>query len=464
MSGLERSGALDSSPNDRFRAVLGVLRANWWVICVCAFLGGVAASAWSFAQTPTYASNATLYVTSGSDDNAQAAYQGSLASQQRVASYAKLVSSDVIVNDALSRTGLAMSTSDAKRALSATTTPQTVLLTIRAKTDDPFESAELANGVASAMSRFVETLEVPSAGGEALAKLTVVSDAKPNEKPVSPQYSQNVAFGLLLGAVLGVAGTFVRSRLDSRVRTGGEASSVSGSELLGNIPSDSRIAERGVVEFDSGWGAAELYRKLRTNLSYVNVDSGVARIAISSSVSGEGKTTTAINLAIAMAEDGNRVLLLDGDLRNPSIARILGMSESVGFTDMLRGSAVPADVVQTTNFDRLDFLGVGSIAPNPAELLGSNRASEIAESFLSDYDYVIVDTSPVLPVTDALLVSQWVDGVLLVVRQGVTKRSDLSRSSAELGRVGARILGVVVNCVGRTESYGYGYGTYSSAE
>jgi capsular exopolysaccharide synthesis family protein len=229
--------------------------------------------------------------------------------------------------------------------------------------------------------------------------------------------------------------------------------------VLASVPTDSSLEERGVLDFSVGGSpTAEVYRKLRTNLAFVRVDSPVRRLVVTSASQSEGKTTTAINLAAALAESGNHVVLVDADLRRPAVGSRLGANQSIGFTDYLLGRASIDDLIQESGQQNLAVLTSGPLPPNPAELLGSQRAREAVDLLSERYDYVVIDTAPVLPVTDAVVTARWADGVLLVARSGTTRRRDVSDAMAQLSAARVDVLGAVLNYVPARESaYGYGY-------
>ncbi|MBD0863953.1 polysaccharide biosynthesis tyrosine autokinase [Gordonia sp. zg691] len=423
--------------------------------------------AYCLMQTPMYVSSAKLYVTSGTEADAQSAYQGSLASQQRVASYAELVASDVIIRDALEESGLQMSVDDAREALSASSNPDTVLLSISAENADPAVATALANGVAEAMTGYVTTLEQPNEASQPLAKLTVVSPAVQPVEPFSPRTERNTVLAVLVGFVLGLLIAVLRERFDTRLRNGDEVQRNVPSAVLAEIPTENSLDGRPVIDFSVGSSrAAEGYRRLRTNLAFVNVDQPPRCILVTSPGPGEGKTTTSMNLAAALAEDGNRVVLVDADLRRPSVAGRLGLNAAVGLTSFLRGDGVISDFVQSGPAERLDVLVAGALPPNPAELLGSQRARDGLEALQASYDFVIVDTPPVLPVADAAILSQYMDGALVVVRAGRTRSQDLTTAFDSLMTAKASILGVVLNDVSAHDSryvyYSYEQVTTSS--
>ena len=447
------------------RGALEVMKRGWIVIVAVALFFGLVALAYCLAQKPVYQAAATLYVTSGTEDSSQSALQGNTASLQRVSSYTKLVNTDAVVNEAIKAGNLAISTSEARSSLSATTTTDTVLLNVVAKNTDRETAEALANSVADAMTSYVATLETPSGGGEPLAKLTVVTPASVGDDPVSPRTARTVALATALGLLLGAGGLFVRARLSNRVREEADVLATIDAPVLAAVPSDDLLKSRGLIDFSSGATlAAEAYRKLRTNLSFTAVDNPSRRIVVTSALAAEGKTTTAMNLAAALAETGKRVVLVDADLRRPQVNHRTGGIGEVGFTNYLRGDGSLADLLQPSDVKGLQILGSGPQPPNPAELLGSKKAGQGIENLSAMFDYVIVDSPPLLPVTDAAVLAQWVDGVILVARASQTRIPDLIASVEQLDAVQAPLIGVVMTDVPtRGGAYKYGY-YYSSTD
>lgn len=438
------------------------LRRGWFIVAIAALLGGCSAVVLSLSQDPVYRASVELYVTSGSEENAQSAYQGSLASQQRVSSYARLVTADPVLAEALASSGLNMTTEDASAKLSAETSPETVLLTVIADDTNPRTAALLADNVAEAMTAFVTELEKPSGGGNPLAKLTIVKPAKVSDEPVSPQTLRNLLLGLIAGAVVGGVVLYIRRQLDTKVRSEADLVELVEAPVLTVVPRDSDLSGGDALDFGVGASsAAEAFRRLRTNLGFVSVDGPLSRLVITSAREGEGKTTSAMNVASALAESGHSVILVDADLRRPRLARRLHVDSSVGLSDVLRGSVSWQDLVQPSGIANLQVIGPGQSPPNPAELLGSQRARDCVDELAEHYDYVIIDTPPVLPVTDAAVVAQLVDGVLLVARAGVTHRRDVVSAAAQLETAQVAVLGVILNDVtDKHGGYGYGYRYY----
>ena len=450
---------------EALRHGLRIVKGGWILILVVTVICGAAGLGFSLLQDPVYRSTTTLYVTSGSNGSSQSNLQDSLAAQQRVTSYTKLVASDAIVREAVESTTLNLSVGEAKAALTATSSPETVLLNVSARSENKDTAANLANAVARSMTDFVRELETPSGGGNPLAKLTVVTPAEPSDTPISPRTKRNTALAVLVGFALGVAAVFARDRFNNRVQGEEQIGTITKSPVLASVPSDELLKKQGLIDFSSGATlAAEAYRKLRTNLSFTSIDNPSRRIVVTSALAAEGKTTTAMNLAAALAETGKRVVLVDADLRRPQVYHRTGGMGDIGLTNYLKGDGSMADLLQPSEVKGLQILASGPQPPNPAELLGSKKAGQGIENLSAMFDYVIIDSPPLLPVTDAAVLAQWADGVVLVARANQSRIPDIAASIEQLEAVQAKLIGVVLTDVPtRGGAYKYGY-YYSSTD
>lgn len=459
--------ALESlSLEKSWRRFVLVLRTTWYVVVVLALAGSGLAVTVSVLETPQYDSTAVMYVTSGSGDSTQTAYQGSLASQQRVASYAKLATSNLVLETAVKSAGASLSADELRRLVVASTTPETVLLSVRVRYRDPAVAAALANAVASSMSSFVRELETPSGGGEPLAKLTVVTPAVASESAATPRTARNIVIGALAGLLVGVLCVAIRARFDTRIRSADDAESELGVPVLSVVPKSRKFAGSSMVDFSSGSSAvAEAFRKLRTNLRFVEVSDALRVVLVTSPNEGEGKTTTALNLAAALGEAGVKALVVDGDIRRPAVASRVGVEGGLGLTTYLQGGVELTDVIQRCGTDTFDVLAAGEVPPNPSELLGSKAAADLFVALAERYEYVIVDSPPILPVTDAVVTAANCDGVLLVLRSQDTTRSEALSAMSQLAKGECRVAGVVLNGIeDRGAYYGDHYGYVYSAQ
>ncbi len=205
---------------------------------------------------------------------------------------------------------------------------------------------------------------------------------------------------------------------------------------------------------------AEAYRTLRTSVQFVSLGRSIRTVQVTSPRSQDGKSTTATNLAVALARAGQRVILIDCDLRRPRVHEFFGLPNAVGFTSVLVGDVPLVNAIQAVpGLDRLRVLASGPKPPDPSELLSSRRAHELIKAISEAGDLVIIDTPPVLPVADALVVSDVVDACILVVTVGSTTRKEVQRSAELLQQVEAPLIGVVMNGGAIERGYGYGYGT-----
>lgn len=440
---------------------LNAFRSAWWVVALGAAVCSVAALGFSLLQTPQYKASATLYVTASQGNNTAAAYQGSLASQERVASYVKLAVTESVLADGVQRAGLNISADDAEHSVAASAASDTSILSISATRGSAWEATRLANGTAEALAEYVRTLETPAGGGSPLAKLTVVAPASEPSSPISPRTGRNVVLGAVVGLLIGAGWVVVRTKYNTRIHTESDLVAALGVPVLAGIPHDGRFDTHAIAEFSSGGSVAgEAFRKLRTALSFVSIDNPPSVLVVTSAVAAEGKTTVSINLAAALADTGRSVCLVDADLRRPQVAGRLGLNENVGLTDWLSATSVElVDLVQSTATDGLTVLASGSIPPNPAELLQAQRVGEGLRVLAAKFDYVVVDSAPVLPVADTVSLCQWGDGVVLVARSDASRTNEVRDAVAHLAVTETPVLGGVLTDLARDAlPYGYGYG------
>ena len=214
-----------------------------------------------------------------------------------------------------------------------------------------------------------------------------------------------------------------------------------------------------VTQNDPKNPAAEAYRVIRTGIQFAQAGKELKTIALTSCTPNEGKSTTIANLAIVLTQAGKSVLLIDCDMRNPTVHKNFNLSNKVGLSSCISMGTAVADAVQATGIEGLDALTAGVIPPNPSELLGSEQMKNLLQRAKEQYDYVLIDTPPVMPVTDALIVSRFVDGMILVIASAEVKVEMAREVKNQLVNAGANIIGVVLNKV-RSEHHGYGYGYY----
>jgi len=306
----------------------------------------------------------------------------------------------------------------------------------------------------------------------------IVDVARVPTAPIEPNIPRNLSFAFMLGLTSGVGLAFLLEGLDNTVRTTEQAQMISGLPPLGMIPLGSRTAREGtntkrlviatskeavelITQVRPQSQMAESYRALRTSLLLSNLGAPPKVIMITSALPQEGKTTTSINTAVVLAQKGIRVLLIDADLRRPSIHKTLGMGPRSGLSNVLTGSAtLEQAITRSSILPNLDILPAGTPPPNPAELLASTNMRDVLEKMRAEYDHVVVDTPPTLSVTDAVVLSPRADAIVLVIRSGQTTKQALRRSRDILMQVNAKVSGVLLNAVDLSSPDYYYYYEY----
>lgn len=289
----------------------------------------------------------------------------------------------------------------------------------------------------------------------------VLTRAQAPDSPVSPKPIRDASIALGLGLILGVGLAFLLDSLDERIRGVADLEQVAGGlPTLALVPEVEKghTAAFVATRDDPRSGQAEAFRSLRTAVKFASLDRPLKVIQITSAAQGEGKTTVVANLAVALAQGGDRVAVVCCDLRRPRVQERFGVPLAPGFTDVLVGDATLAEALRRYDANIL-ILPAGSPPPNPSELLQSNKAQAVVRALAEEFDVVIVDSTPVLPVTDALVISRFVDATLVVVDSQTTSRKAAIRTLQHLDQVNAPTLGMVMNNVPESGGYGYGYGS-----
>jgi capsular exopolysaccharide synthesis family protein len=293
----------------------------------------------------------------------------------------------------------------------------------------------------------------------------VISVATPADLPlypVSPRTLQNTLLGLAVGVMLAAGIAFLIEYLDDSLKSSEDVSRVLELSTIGNVARFPKNIKNPLVVLDAPRAPyAEAYRNLRTNLQFsLAVDSANA-LVVSSAEPGEGKTTTVANLAVAMAQMGKRVILVDTDLRRPSLHQLFHVPPEPGLTDVFLQTQTVSQVIRETGQPGLHLLTCGKIPPNPAELLASVWMDQLIEALGKQYDVLLFDAPPILPVTDAVLLAAKTKHLLWVVFAGKTRADALRRAREALAQVDAKIVGVVLNRMASGRGYGYYYYYYS---
>lgn len=448
------------------RDYVHILRTRWRALVACVLLALFGAALLTISTPRTYQATAQLFVStsqSSSADSGSGLNQGALFAQQRVKSYAEIISSPEVTGPVVRTLGLSSTPEQLGRDVSATAPLNTVLINVSARAMTPISAQRVANAVAQQFTVVVAELETPTGSALPTVKVSVIRQADVPTAPISPRTKFNLALGLLLGMATGLAVALLRDNLDTSLKNSSQVQDLLKTSTLGSICFDPSATDRPLLmSADAHSMRAESFRQLRTNLQFVDVDAPPRSIVITSALPKDGKSTTACNLAVTLAQAGVRVALVEADLRRPRLADYMGIEGAVGLTDVLVGHARLDDVLQPWGPDDLLVLPSGSTPPNPSELLGSRNMRDLIEALEQRVDLVLIDATPLLPVTDAAILAAQVSGVIVVLRANKTTREQASRAFELLHRVDARIYGVVLNMTPAkgpgASGYGYGYG------
>lgn len=429
---------------------LRVIRQRWVAIVAAALLGLALAAGYTLMQTPLYEAKSQLFVSVKGGGSAADVSQGNAFAESRVTSYVSLATSPRVLQAVAEEVDFAGGAHGLAGKVVATTPVQTVLIDIAATDANPQQASKIANSVAKQLITAVNEVEDVT-----IVHLSVFEQAAPPLAPSSPRVPLNLALGVVLGLLGGAAYAFLREILDTRIRSQSDVERVVSAGVLGTFAADASLENQPLItQGDQFSHRAESFRQLRTHLHFTNISGGAQTVVVSSSIPGEGKTSTAVNLAIMLAESGTRVLLVDADLRRPRVAHYLGIEGSVGLSGILSHSVAFEDAIQAWGRNgALHVLASGRSAPNPSELLGSPTMEKLIARFEADYEVVVIDAPPLLPVTDPAVLGSMASGVVLVVSaDGRTNRAEVSQAVANLDAVNARLLGVVVNRVAKAAS------------
>lgn len=440
---------------------IAVLRKRWLSILLVTLLTTGGAVAATFMTTPTYTAASQVFVSVRTGSTSSDLLQGSSFTQKQVKSYTDLVTTPRVLIPVIENLDIATTPDELAKSITATSPLDTVLITITATHEDAQTAADLANATAVSLATEVTALEKPE-DGPSPVEISTVRTASAPVAPSAPNTRLNVALGLLVGLAAGFGIAVARQVLDTRIRSENDVRQVTDASVIATITHDDEAAKTPlIVQASPQSHRAEAFRRLRTNLQFLDVADDLQTLVVTSSLPGEGKSTTTINLAITLADAGSRVVLVDADLRRPTVAKYMGIEGSVGLTTVLIGRAEVEDVLQPWGEGTLHVLPSGLVPPNPSELLGSRAMADLLARLSQQYDVVLIDTPPLLPVTDAAILARLTGGALVVVGATKTHRQQLDDSLGALETVGARVLGIVLNRVPVKEAGSYTYYDYT---
>jgi len=428
------------------RTVLRTLRKGWLLILSGALLGLLGASAVNLTAVPEYKATTSLYVSVAGSTNTSELAQGGTAAEQKVQSFAAVATGARVLQPVIDELGLRMTSNELAKKVATQTPIDSVIIDITVTDGSPTAASQIANAIGASLADVVAgTLEKPAADGTSPFRIETVQPALVPEAPASPRVVSNLVGGLALGLLAGLAGAGLRVALDTRLEGRADIEETGGIPVLGEVPFHRDFRDRPLaVHNDPLAPRSEAFRRLRTNLRFLELGRESKSFVVTSSLPAEGKSTVAVNMALALAEDDQRVVLVDGDLRRPRVADLMGVEGAVGLTDVLIGRAELPDALQPWGRSGLVVLPSGQVPPNPAEMLSSVGMTALLADLEAQFDVVIVDAPPLLPVADAAILGRLAGGALLAAASRRTSRKHFAQAVAALRDAGSEPLGAVV--------------------
>lgn len=439
------------------RQHLNILRKRWWIIALACIAGAALGALGVAGAKPVYRAEAKLSV--GLErielEDAPTTAISLSSARELLSTYAALITTRPVAQRAITRAGLPLAVGQVTSKLEATRITDTQLLSIVYRAENADLAARTVNAVAEA---FEDQIEDTSGGRAPPTQIEILESAVPPTSAVSLNRTQNVLLAIVLALGLGVALAYALEALDVTVKSREEIEAL-GIPFMGTVPMLDNGREPKVEEDPQG-PVGEAFRKIRTGIGFLAVEKPVQVILVTSPVAQEGKTTVALNLAVAYAQGGLRTLLVEADLRRPTLHWVFPVNEMRGLTTSIIGSVALDDAILATRVRNLWVLLAGAIPPNPVEILDSTEMVNTLARLRVSFDIVILDAPPLVPVADPATLARMSDGVLLVASAGGTHRKRLVEAAALLQKAGGRLLGTVLNRLkarDSEESYAYYY-------
>jgi non-specific protein-tyrosine kinase len=496
---------------------------HWaWLILLAAAVAGAASYFFSQRMTKVYQSSTTVLVNEAPATKTTD-YSSVMMSQQLTSTYSNMMAKDNVLTEVSKQLGLSIPIAELKSMITVTPVTDTQLITVTVQSSDPTLSAKIANTLTTVFASQIQDIQterfsqsetslksqltdletqintyqaqeaaaflqtdkdrldaqvtqyrqiyanllqsyesVRLSEAQSVSSVVQVEQATPNLSPVKPKVMQNTLLAAVIGFLLAAGIIVAREALDDTIKNPEDISRKFRLPVLGVINHHIPETESPITMTDPRSPTAEAYRTLRTNVNYASVDKPIRTLMITSSEPGEGKSTTTCNLGVVLAQNGNKVIITDCDLRHPRVHKYFGLSNRQGLSTLFaQSSDLPNGIRQATALENLTVVTTGLLPPNPAELLGSQKMQSIFASMRKVADIILVDTPPTLAVTDAAVLGSTMDGVLVVVRPGKTRASALKLTLEQLGQVNAHVLGVVLNDIDlRGKPYAYRYHYY----
>jgi receptor protein-tyrosine kinase len=435
---------------------LRTFRRFWWLVLVTTLVGAAIGYGTAFMSTPQYQSTARLFVTTQSGTSVGDAYQNNLFSQERVVSYAGLATSEQVAARAVDQLKMPISPEELRSKIVATPLPKTVLLDISVSDPDPATAQTYANAVADQLVQLVSELETSRRGGTPAAGAILLDDANYPTTVAGLSLLTRIGLGGVGGFIIGLLAAISIGALDSRLRARDSVEAVTRSQTIGALVDDPRRPDVPVTNLQEGGLAAERLRELRTNLQFARTPAGQRPtvIAVTSPSQGDGRSTTAIDLAATFAEAGRSVVLVDGDLLNPSLVDRLELTDVERVRAIQRGlgTALAGDhdvasaVIEAPAGAPFALLPAGPSPSTYRRLWGDASAGQVIDRLRQNFDYVVIDTPPLTDCSDGAAAAALGDGAIVLARIGHTTTKALRAALQVIEAANAGFIGTVVTC------------------
>jgi succinoglycan biosynthesis transport protein ExoP len=431
------------------RELVQIIRKRVWVIIsfivLAFFLSGIISM---FFLDEIYESSTTLIVSKQSEGTKNDLQISDInLARNLVDTYSVIIKSNLVLESVLSDLNLNMTLGDLKSKIRVSAEGNTEIIRITVEDTVPERARDIANSLANVFIKEVNKLLK-------MENVQIIDIARTPGSPVRPRVLMNIAIAGMLGLMAGLGLVLLVEYLDNTIKTPEDVLKYTQLSVIGSIPdfngeSSKRKHTNRITRLISSPSmkapVAEAYKTLRTNIQYSNLDNNLKVILVTSSVQSEGKTSTSTNLAISMAQSDLRVLLIDCDLRRSHIHRVFHILNVKGLTNVLAENLDYHQILNSVGIPNLDILTSGPKPPNPSEILGSARMEAFMKKVSAEFDVIILDAPPILPVADAMVLSKLADGVILVMEYGATTHETAMRAKESMEKVGAKILGAVIN-------------------
>jgi capsular exopolysaccharide synthesis family protein len=504
---------------------------HWaWLVGLITLVAGLLTFIISKQITPVYAATTTVLVNEAPSNSKTSDYNSILTSERLTQTYSQIMVKQPILSEIIQQLNLDIDITDLEENISVQPVRDTQLINIIVKDHDPLQATLIANTLVTVFTEQIQSMQtarfssskqnlqdqlvsiehqitetnialnkssdpatknqlqvksdqlqqlysnlmlsfetVQLSEAESTSTVVSVEPANVPEEAESPKILLNILIVSLAAFILSIGGVFASEALDDTLKTADDVNNLFGLSVLGIISHHSLDVEgKPITEAEPRSPVSEAFRNIRTNVQYTGVDRHIQTLLVTSPLPGEGKTTVITNLAIVLAQSGLKTTVIDGDMRRPSLHKNLGARNHLGLTSIFVRAGISLDgIIQESRVKNLSLITAGRIPPNPSELLGSQKMHHLIDRLKEEAEIVLIDTPPVLAVTDATVLSPFVDGVIIVMRPGETKLAAARQAVDQLRRVGANLIGVVLNDVNiKRTKYGYyydkGYQIYGS--